>query len=82
MKLNEKKFIIKFGKNLRKIRKANKLSQEDLANDADIPINQIGRIERGEISTTISTLFAISQALELEVGDLFSFKEKEIKNKN
>ena len=67
------KYIQAFGKNLRKLRKENDLSQEDLANDADIPINQIGRIERGEINTTISTLFVLAKALSIEVKDLFDF---------
>lgn len=52
------------------------LSQENLANDADIPINQIGRIERGEISTTIGTLFNIAIALDIDVKDLFDFEIK------
>ena len=71
---DEENFIVFFGKNLRTIRKKNKLSQEDLANDADIPINQIGRIERGEIKTTLSTIFLIAEALEISVIDLFDFE--------
>lgn len=47
------------------------LSQEILSYDANIPRNQIGRIERGEISTTISTLFKICKALKIEIRDLF-----------
>ena len=73
MKINEEKFVTSFGKNLRKIRKTNNLSQEDLANDADMPISQIGRIERGEIKTTIGTLFVIAKALNISVKDLFDF---------
>lgn len=71
--LYEKKYIEKFGENLRKIRLEHGLSQEHLAIDSDIPTNQIGRIERGEISTTIGTLFAISQALDIEIRELFNF---------
>jgi transcriptional regulator with XRE-family HTH domain len=69
------KFIINFGKNLRKLRKQHQLSQEQLANDANIPINQIGRIERGEISTSISTLFMIANALKVSVKSLFDFEK-------
>jgi len=32
------------------------ITQETLAYMSDIPISQIGRIERGEINTTISTV--------------------------
>ena len=48
-------------------------SQEELAYQADIPINQVGRIERGEVNTTISTLFVIANALQVEPSSLLSF---------
>lgn len=67
------KFMNAFGKNLKKLRNDANLSQEDLANDSDISISQIGRIERGEINTTISTLFVLAKALDIEVKDLFDF---------
>ena len=41
-------YIIEFGKNIKTIRTEKGFSQEHLAYDADIPINQIGRIERGK----------------------------------
>ncbi len=66
-------YLCGFGKNLRKLRKERNLSQENLANDADIPISQVGRIERGEINTTITTLLSISKALNISIGDLFDF---------
>jgi transcriptional regulator with XRE-family HTH domain len=71
MKTDEKKFIKKFGETLRQIRLERNLSQEMLANDANIPINQIGRIERGEISTSILTLYKICKAMDLPITDLF-----------
>lgn len=75
--VKNKAFIKAFGENLRTIRVSKGISQEDLANDADIPINQIGRIERGEINTTISTVYAISKALQLDILDLFRIEVKE-----
>jgi transcriptional regulator with XRE-family HTH domain len=66
-------FIKAFGINLKKLRTENKVSQEELANSSDIPISQIGRIERGEINTTISTAYAISKALEIDIKELFNF---------
>lgn len=73
MENEEKKFIEKFGKALKQIRTEKNLSQEMLANDANIPINQIGRIERAEISTSLSTIFKISKALDISIQDLFNF---------
>lgn len=62
-----------FGVNLKKLRKNAELTQEDLANDCNVSLSQIGRIERGEINTTISTLFVLAKALDLKVADLFDF---------
>lgn len=74
--VKNKKFIKKFGKNLRRLRKEANLSQEDLANDADIPLSQVGRIERGEVNTTISTVQVLSLALKVPITDLFNFDKK------
>jgi transcriptional regulator with XRE-family HTH domain len=76
MEKDEKRFIENFGKKLKNIRIENNLSQEMLANDADIPINQIGRIERAEISTSLSTIFKISKALNIPIKELFDFETK------
>lgn len=74
MENSERKFIEKFGETLRTIRIKKNLSQEMLANDANIPINQIGRIERAEISTSLSTIYKISKALDISILSLFDFE--------
>jgi transcriptional regulator with XRE-family HTH domain len=68
---DEKKFLRLFGKRLREIRIEKGLSQEDLANDSNIPINQIGRIERAQVNTTLKTIFKIARALDIDVKDFF-----------
>lgn len=73
MEKEDQLFISKFGNHLRVLRLEKKLSQEMLANDANIPINQIGRIERGEISTSLNTIFKIANALEIDIKELFNF---------
>lgn len=73
MENEEQLFLSKFGNRLREIRLAKNLSQEMLANDADIPINQIGRIERAEISTSLSTIYKIAKALDMDIVELFNF---------
>lgn len=67
-------YIKKFGEHLQQLRKSKKMSQEVLAFSSDIPISQVGRIERGEINTTISTVKAIANALEISVKELFDFE--------
>jgi len=69
-KVRDKKLIIDFGRMLKKRREDFGLSQEQLANDADIPINQIGRIERGEINPTLSTLNSIAKAMKIKLASL------------
>jgi transcriptional regulator with XRE-family HTH domain len=73
MEKEEQLFISKFGNHLRAMRLEKNLSQEMLANDANIPINQIGRIERGEISTSLNTIYKIANALEIDIKELFNF---------
>lgn len=70
-------FIKAFGKNLRRIRLEKKMSQEFLADEIGIPTNQVGRIERGEINTSISTANAIASVLNIKLTELFDIKEKE-----
>ena len=69
---NEEIELIKIvGEKIRLRRLELNLSQEILSYDANIPRNQIGRIERGEISTTISTRYKICKALKIEIRELF-----------
>jgi predicted transcriptional regulator len=44
-----------------------------LANEAEVPISQIGRIERGEVNATLSTLHALSSALKISLPRLLEF---------
>lgn len=57
------KAIKAFGRRIREIRLSQKLSQEELANLAEIPLSQVGRIERGEINTTLSSIYSLANAL-------------------
>jgi transcriptional regulator with XRE-family HTH domain len=75
-KIRNTELLITFGQNLRKIRESKNFSQEELAYNADIPISQVGRIERGEINTTISTLYSIAKALEENPKNLLDFEEQ------
>ena len=51
------------GKNIRKYRLMKKLRQEDLAEKADLSINYVGAIERGENTPSLESLIAIINAL-------------------
>lgn len=73
MYYRDEKFIKKFGLKLKEIRKAKKISQEQLAGDTGFELSQIGRIERGEINTSISHVSAIAKALKVKPEELFQF---------
>lgn len=71
---NRNKEVLKaFGNNLRKLRLAKGLSQQELEFTAGISKNQIGNIERGEVNVTLITATAISKALELPTKSLFDY---------
>jgi transcriptional regulator with XRE-family HTH domain len=65
-----------FGERIREIRVNKKFSQEMLVNDADIPINQVGRIERAEITTSLITIIKISKALDVPLKELLDFNKR------
>ncbi len=78
MNFTQKDKVVKaFGENLKKIRQAKQISQEELAYRCDIELSQIGRIERGVINTSISNVFLIAEALGIEPKELFSFNSEE-----
>lgn len=59
--------ITAMGRRIRELRQSRGLSQEQLGNLAGIAVSQVGRIERGEINTTLSTLVIIARALDASV---------------
>ena len=65
-------YLKKLGNNLRKIRKEKGYTMEGLAHEAEIEYRQLGRIERGEINTTVVSLLRICEALEIELKQLFN----------
>ena len=74
MKQTEENKILKaVGGNLRKFRKAKGLTMESLAGEAEIEYRQLGRIERGEINTTILSLMMLTDILNIEIYQLFQF---------
>ena len=71
------KAIVKaVGTKIREFRLNAGMSQEELAYEADVPISQIGRIERGETNPTISTMYVLAVALGQEMKDLVDIKIK------
>lgn len=66
---NEK--LVAFGQRVREIRKSRGLSQEGMAALAGVDRSYMGHIERGEKNITLTKIYQISDALGIEVADLF-----------
>ena len=60
----------RLGERIAQTRKSQKLSQEKLAELADITATNLSHIERGKIKTSIETLVAIANALNVTSNDL------------
>lgn len=58
------------GENIRLQRKNVGLSQEKLAEKADLHHNFVGELERGEKAATIDSMTKIAKALRVKVRDL------------
>lgn len=60
------------GEQIRQLREAKGLSQEELGSRADLHRTYIGQIERAEGNITLKNLAKIAMGLEVDVKDFFS----------
>jgi len=56
--------------NLRRARHDRKITQEELAARAGLSPRYVGAIERGDVSSSVTVLGKIAEALAIEPGDL------------
>ena len=63
----------RLGIRIRQLRKAQKLTQSQLAEKTELSDNYIGTIERGDRSPSLEVLEKIAQALQTSFKDLFDF---------
>ena len=59
-----------FGENVRKFRRKLNISQEELADKADLHRTYIGMIERAEKNITLVNIEKIANALNVKIKDL------------
>lgn len=59
------------GKNIRRIRVDQEISQERLAFDSGVDRSYLGGIERGEENPTVDILDRIAEILAIELAELF-----------
>jgi transcriptional regulator with XRE-family HTH domain len=68
---HDEEFLEWFGSRVRDIRRQKNLSQEELAARAGIDRTYVGGVERGERNVSIMNIKRLSDALGIEVKDLF-----------
>lgn len=65
--MNELKII---GKNIARLRKLRKLTQEDLCGAADMDRSYLSELENGKINVSIKTLVEIATVLKCDLKDI------------
>jgi len=65
------KIAKEIGLKIRSLRNERHLTQEELAEKADVHPGYIGRLERAEVSTTVEMLSAVVNGLGVEMADIF-----------
>jgi transcriptional regulator with XRE-family HTH domain len=73
-------FLKMIGTNVRRIRTENDITMESLSFESGIEYRQIGRIERGEVNTTVMSLFRIANVLKTDIRNFFNDYEQFQKN--
>lgn len=65
-----------FGLHLRKLREKNDLSQQELADMANVAKITIQRVELAKYAVTLDVLVSIAKALEIPMRELMDYKSK------
>jgi len=66
----------KLGKRIADLRRAKKLTQEQLAEAVGCSVEFISLVERGVNAPSVARLEKFSEVLKVEVKELFAFEEK------
>jgi len=64
------RLLKKFGKKLKKLRTDRKMSTREFADTAEIAHSQVWILETGRSNPTLTTLLAITKALNVSLDDL------------
>ncbi len=67
-----------FGRRIRAIREAANVSRELVAEKADINVNYLGEIERGEKWPSLEIIEQLAKALSVSPPEFFEFEAEEI----
>jgi transcriptional regulator with XRE-family HTH domain len=70
--IKKSELLIRFGESVRDARKVLELSQEELADKAELHRTYIGMIERAEKNITLTNVEKLAKALNIPLKDLFN----------
>lgn len=70
--MKKKTLLILFGNKVRALRIRRGFSQEQLAHKTKLDRSYLGRIERGEVNTTLVKMYKIARGLGIKVKDLLT----------
>lgn len=68
--LSKKEFTIRLAKKIKEVREAKGISQEELADRAELYRTYIGHIENARYSPSAFVIYKIARALEIKTCDL------------
>jgi len=71
-----------FGRAIQRARKTRKISQEKLAELAEINRTYMGDVERGERNLALKNMSKIARALGLRLSQLIRLMEEELENRS
>ena len=69
------------GSRIKEIRTKKRITQEQLSEKMEINPKYLSSIERGKENPTLNTLIKLSESLEVNLGEIFSFVEAEDPNR-
>lgn len=82
VKIRDKALLRSFGQHLRYVRKQRGMTQQALADESELWLSQIGRIERGEVNVTLSMIAALARTLNVELKELVDFQVPSLENRH
>lgn len=64
---------VRLGKRIKQLRNMRDMTQQQLAESADMSISFLGMIERGKKSPTVETIQKMADALDVTLSELMNF---------